>query len=77
MYGPVEPWIIFIPDPHIDTLKAKARNFHSGNKKGRGETAPTFSTSPFTPVPVHPWSKAFKQLRLLRAFAWNAHEQDR
>ncbi|CAK07627.1 hypothetical protein RL2134 [Rhizobium johnstonii 3841] len=27
------------------------------NKKGRGEIAPTFPTSLFTPVPVHPWSK--------------------
>jgi hypothetical protein len=28
-----------------------------GNKKGRGETAPTFLIIAFSPVPVHPWSK--------------------
>jgi len=30
----------------------------SGNKKGRGETAPTFLIITCSPVPVHPWSKA-------------------
>ncbi|MGQ3214337.1 MAG: hypothetical protein ACT6U0_17275 [Shinella sp.] len=30
----------------------------SGNKKGRGETAPTFLIITFSPVPVHPWSRA-------------------
>jgi len=29
-----------------------------GNKKGRGETAPTFLTVAYLLVPVHPWSKA-------------------
>jgi hypothetical protein len=27
-----------------------------GNKKGRGETAPTFLIR-YSPLPVHPWSK--------------------
>ncbi|WP_157224507.1 hypothetical protein [Rhizobium mesoamericanum] len=35
----------------------------AGNKKGRGETAPTFLTSLLIPVPVHPWSKAESNLR--------------
>ncbi|UXT52355.1 hypothetical protein FY136_24435 [Agrobacterium tumefaciens] len=29
----------------------------TGNKKGRGNIAPTFLISLSTPVPVHPWSK--------------------
>jgi len=29
-----------------------------GNKKGRGEIAPTFLIIVLSPVPVHPWSKA-------------------
>jgi hypothetical protein len=29
----------------------------AGNKKGRGNIAPTFLISLSTPVPVHPWSK--------------------
>jgi hypothetical protein len=33
----------------------------SVNKKGRGETAPTFLIIAFSPVPVHPWSKAFQR----------------
>ncbi|MBE1508465.1 hypothetical protein [Rhizobium viscosum] len=33
----------------------------SSNKKGRGETAPTFLTIANSPVPVHPWSKAFQR----------------
>ena len=31
---------------------------NGGDKKGRGEIAPTFLTSLPIPVPVHPWSKA-------------------
>jgi len=37
------------------------------NKKGRGETAPTFLTSLLIPVPVHPWSKAESDCGKLRA----------
>lgn len=47
------------------------------NKKGRGEIAPTFPTSLFTPVPVHPWSKADKRLRQSRTLAWSTHQQRR
>jgi len=30
----------------------------AGNKKGRGENAPTFLIITYSPVPVHPWSRA-------------------
>jgi hypothetical protein len=53
------------PDPAEDRPGARRRNRRTSgpapcredNKKGRGEIAPTFQTSLFTPVPVHPWSK--------------------
>jgi len=37
------------------------------NKKGRGETAPTFLIIAYPPVPVHPWSKVSKRWQRLRA----------
>jgi hypothetical protein len=48
------PW----PASSGDGTKTVAAPDCSGNKKGRGETAPTFLIITCSPVPVHPWSKA-------------------
>jgi len=73
------------PDPAKIVRAQRRRNRQTSgparcredNKKGRGEIAPTFQTSLFTPVPVHPWSKVEQATPASRTPAWSTHQQRR